>query len=320
MDKKILLADLKKSYNIPGHPVAYASQPKIYKYYNGLLTAEEIKNFLSTKDVHTLFRQYKKLKRNPTYSHFKLHQLQIDLIDISQLSGYNKGIKYLLAAIDSFSRKAYIAPLITKQAQEVLDAFENIINQAGKKPYCVYSDKGKEFNNKIWNTFMDTNKIKRFYAYTTDHAAIIERFNLTFQRMLYKFMYDYNTKQYYDSLSDILKSYNNRYHRVIKMTPEEANHDKNGYLVRLNAQKRIINLFKGKYKVKYHKGQRVRIRNWDKQFKRGYAIQSTNEIFTIKEVIKSFPKPIYKLVDKKDQYIQGYFYDFELTNVHPSRK
>lgn len=314
--KSSVLFDLEKSYGMPGHPIAYADSNKIYKYYGGLLTHNEIKNFLATKDVYTLFKQYKKLKRNPTYSHFKLHQLQLDLIDVSRLAPHqNQGVKYLLTAIDSFSRKAYVYPIKNKQGETVLTAFKKFLKQTKKRPYCVYSDKGKEFDNKIWNGFLDQQKIKRYYAYTTDHAAIVERFNYTFQKLLYKYMFEHETRRYLDVIDSLLLTYNNRYHSTIKMTPNEAELEQNAYLVRLNAQDRIIKLFKNKYKPKFTKGQHVRIRNWDKQFKRGYERQSTKEIFKIKSVIKSYPKPIYMLKDSENQDIKGYFYEFELTLV-----
>ena len=49
------------------------------------------------------------------------------------LSKYNKGIKYLLCAIDLFSKYAWIIPLKDKKGTSIVNAFQKIISK-GRKP------------------------------------------------------------------------------------------------------------------------------------------------------------------------------------------
>ena len=50
-------------------------------------------------------------------------QFQADLVDLQDLSRYNKGYKYLLTCIDIFSKHAFVLPLKSKQVQELVKAY-----------------------------------------------------------------------------------------------------------------------------------------------------------------------------------------------------
>ena len=52
----------------------------------------------------------RKLKKRKVYSSFRDNIWGVDLADIKSLSKYNKGIKYLLCAIDLFSKCAWVIP------------------------------------------------------------------------------------------------------------------------------------------------------------------------------------------------------------------
>ena len=51
-----------------------------------------------------------KLKKRKVYSSFRDYIWGVDLADMQSLSKYNKGIKYLLCAIDLFSKYAWVFP------------------------------------------------------------------------------------------------------------------------------------------------------------------------------------------------------------------
>ena len=50
-----------------------------------------------------------------------------NLVDMQSLSKYNKGNKYLLCAIDLFSKYAWVVPLKDKKVVSVADGFQKII-------------------------------------------------------------------------------------------------------------------------------------------------------------------------------------------------
>ena len=51
------------------------------------------------------------------------YQLGVDLADMQKLSKYNKGNKYLLCAIDLFSKYAWVIPLKDKKRTSIVNAF-----------------------------------------------------------------------------------------------------------------------------------------------------------------------------------------------------
>ena len=67
------------------------------------------------------------------YSQFKDNIWGVDLADMQSLSRRNKGIKYLLCAIDLYSKYAFVIPLKDKKGISIVNAFNKIIKQSGKK-------------------------------------------------------------------------------------------------------------------------------------------------------------------------------------------
>ena len=66
------------------------------------------------------------------------------------LSKYNKGNKYLLCAIDLFSKYAWVVPLKDKKG---VNAFQKIISN-GRKPNKIWVDQGSEFYNNSFKGFL----------------------------------------------------------------------------------------------------------------------------------------------------------------------
>ena len=56
----------------------------------------------------------KKFNKRKVYSQFKDNIWGVDLADMQSLSKKNKGIKYLLCAIDLYSKYAFVIPLKDK--------------------------------------------------------------------------------------------------------------------------------------------------------------------------------------------------------------
>ena len=50
----------------------------------------------------------------------------VDLADMQSLSKYNKGIKYLMCAIDLFSKYAWVVPIKDTRGISILNAFKKI--------------------------------------------------------------------------------------------------------------------------------------------------------------------------------------------------
>ena len=89
----------------------------------------------------------RKFKKRKVYLQFKDNIWGVDLADMQSLSGKNKGIKYLLCAIDLYSKYAFVIPLENKKGISVTNGFNKIIEQSNRKPNKIWVDQGVEIYN-----------------------------------------------------------------------------------------------------------------------------------------------------------------------------
>ena len=100
----------------------------------------------------------KKFEKRKVHAAFKDNIWGADLADMQLLSRYNKGIRFLLCAIDVFSKYAWVVPLEDKKGISIVKAIQSILKQSnsrrGKgtspqhiKPNKIWVDKGSEFYN-----------------------------------------------------------------------------------------------------------------------------------------------------------------------------
>ena len=80
-------------------------------------------------------------------------EIQMDLLDLSVYKSQNNGYRYILMAVDIYSRKLFTRPLKTKNARETLNATIEIKKEMEPiKIESIVLDKGKEYNNSLFKT------------------------------------------------------------------------------------------------------------------------------------------------------------------------
>ena len=79
---------------------------------------------------------------------------------MQSLNKYNKGNKYLLCAIDLFSKYAWVVPIKDKKGTSIVNAFQKIISE-GRKPNKICVGQGSEFYNNSFKDFLITLKCIR---------------------------------------------------------------------------------------------------------------------------------------------------------------
>ena len=100
---------------------------------------------MGQQDVYTLHNPgQRRYKRSRVIVSGIDAQFQTDLVDLQNLSRYNKGYKYLLTCVDIFNKYAFVLPLKTKQGQELVKAFQKTLS-TGRKHTKLQADQGTEF-------------------------------------------------------------------------------------------------------------------------------------------------------------------------------
>ena len=159
------------------------------------------------------------------------------------------------------------------------------------------------------------NQIKTFNPDTSIHAAFIERFNRTLQRLIYTFNTENETYRYIDALPQLVQTYNNRKHRMIGTTPAIAENDETTHLEIRKLAAKYHETIKSK-PIVFRIGDTVRIAKIKDKFSRGYNEQQMLEIYKIKEIKTNNKIPMYVLETYNgDETIVGSFYSFELVKI-----
>ena len=116
---------VKNVYTNPSQPGAYLGPEKIRRSLHNRghdrPVMYEIRKWLQNQDDYSLQKPVRRnFKRAKVIVSGPNQQLDVDLADMRQsLSKDNEGMKYLLVAIDVFSRYAWVEPLKNKTAKEV---------------------------------------------------------------------------------------------------------------------------------------------------------------------------------------------------------
>ena len=104
---------------------------------------------------------------------------------MQSLSKYNKGIRYLLYAIDLFSKYAGVVPLKDKKGITIVNAFQKIISK-GRKPNKIWVDQGSEFYNNLFKRFPKKINIEIYSTFNEGKSVVADRFIRTLKNRLFK--------------------------------------------------------------------------------------------------------------------------------------
>ena len=97
----------------------------VYKFFDKKSSGSGIANEPNYQLANELHKPIiRKFKKRKVYSSFRDNIWGVDLADMQSLSKYNKGIKYLLCAIDLFSKYARVVPLKDKKGLVLLMHFK----------------------------------------------------------------------------------------------------------------------------------------------------------------------------------------------------
>ena len=103
------------------------------------------------------------------------------------LSKSNKRNKYLLGAIDLFSKYAWVIPIKNKKGVSLVNTFQRIISE-GRKPNEIWVDQGREFYYNSFEDFLKINNIEMYSTYNEGKSVVAERFIRTLKNRIFKHM------------------------------------------------------------------------------------------------------------------------------------
>ena len=108
----------------------------------------------------------RKLEKRTVYLGFKDNIWGADLADMQLISKFNKGFRFLLCVIDTFS----------KYAVTVTNAFQKILDGSSKKPNKIWVEKSSEFYNNSFRKCLKDNDIEIYSIHSEGKSVVAERF------------------------------------------------------------------------------------------------------------------------------------------------
>jgi len=310
--------DLRKKWKTVGSPIAFAGISKIYKYYQKHLTKKQIEHILQSIPVYSKFKEVKKARLyNPFFIYYLHQQWQLDIMYAIDLKEWNDGVKYLLVVMECFSRKIFVTHMKDKSTETTITCFDDIHTHIGSTPNTLYMDKGSEFNSHAFKNYCNEFGINPIYSESSTKAALVERAQRTLQGIMYRFMGYYNTKRYIDQLDDIVKTFNSKVNRTIKMSPNNAYQIENHSKVLINLETYYNKMVNKQKKPRFNLGDKVRILRLipGNVRPKGYKPTFSDEIFQIHHVNTRLPLPRYYLKDVNNEIIKGSFQSHELSLI-----
>ena len=200
-----------------------------------------------------------KFKKRKVYSVFRDNIWGVDLADMSKLSKYNRGIRYLLCAIDLFRKYAWVVPSKYKRGISTVNTFQKMLDSSSRKPNKIWIDQGGEFYNYLSKDFWIIIKLK-----CIQHIR-------TLKNKIFKHMTAVSKNVYFNVLDDIVNEYNNTVYRIMKMKLTDVTSDSYAEYNEDSNEK------DPKFKV----GDHVRISKYKNIFAKGYTQNWSEEVFII---------------------------------------
>lgn len=288
----------RRQYTTPGKVSAFSGVGNLSRALNK--KKSEVARDLEEIESYTRKREIKRPRVYNPYMVWDPRKLfQIDLIDFARdgaLSRKNKGYRYLLCAIDSFTRHLWVQPMKRKTKRISTDAYVALSSQFGTYPQRVLCDSGGEFNTPMFREALADQGTTLIVQ--NKKAGTVERVQRSLQSLIYKFIAQSGDKRFIHRLDDLVKTYNTRYHRIIKMTPEEAEDPDNLDELRDNLREYYDKATRRKPRFKIGDTVRAKIRR--KTFTRGYQSTFTDDVFRIVDVNTILPRAMYTLSDLDD--------------------
>ena len=242
-----------------------------------------------------------------------------DLMDVHQYSRINKNYKFILVLIDVFSKYAWTRPLKNKSSSVVARAFADIFNTSKKSPQKLWTDRGTEFYNASVREIFKQYNVQLYSTFNEPKSMVAERFIRTLRQKIESNYILTHNPVWYDILPELVREYNNSYHRSISMTPEEATKPENYQKVYDSLYNRpnrkTLKQLRKEQTPTFNIGDKVRISVNKKLFTKGSTANWSEEIFEISDILYAKKPLVYKIKDLTDEEIEGTFYKEQLQKT-----
>ena len=208
--------------NYPG----LAKLTKLVKESYPEITRDQVKQFYDEQVSAQLVKVQKKTKSTGHIIALNVNEKWfLDIFDMQRYSLSNGGNKYIMCAMDVYTRKVYVEPMQNKEAKTCADAFEAIIKKAKASPRTMISDHEGGFLNDVFQKVIEKHEIVYTQNVKGDHRlmGIIDNFARRLKLALTVYFLRTKTRFWLREINKIVENYNkSRNSALDNLTPNEA--------------------------------------------------------------------------------------------------
>ena len=106
------------------------------------------------------------------------------LADIQLISEFNKESRFLLYAIDIYSKYDWAIRLKDLKSITITNAFQKILKESSRKPNKIWIEKGNEFYNRSMKSWLEENSIEMHSTHNKGKSVAAERFIRTLRNKI----------------------------------------------------------------------------------------------------------------------------------------
>jgi len=297
------------------HPAGFSSFSTLYQFVKrekgGQINREQIKKWLERQEVYTTNVTKKKRKH---WNHRVVAPRGQYLYDVDSAVFKRGGRnKYFILAVDVFTKKLDAVAVPNLKGITTSKALAQIFERIGQ-PVHIRSDLGREYVAREVQTMLKERGVKHYFAYPVPKASLAERHIRTIKRDLQRRVQGKGVKDWSTVLPDAVESYNERFHRGVNMTPNQAVEHEPSEIWLERERKHFQKLpLPSPFKFNLHDAVRVSLNKsvFDKESGENF---STN-LYYITDRGKPDGLPRYKVKNEENESINGSFTENELQKV-----
>ena len=166
--KKTASKHLRDNWSNVKSQVGFLGINKLWGYYKGVLSKASIEKILSSFEAWSIMRE-EPTPKNRKYEGFSMpthlwNVCESDSFSVEELCQDNDNVKHILCVLNTFSKKAYVYPLMDRSGKSGLAAIKDIFTFAKSYPDTIVSDAGGETSCKLIVDFLHKKGTKSIIA------------------------------------------------------------------------------------------------------------------------------------------------------------
>ena len=306
-------------YTDPSHPAAFAGVQVLYDYVKTHpskfhFTKNDVLQYLESQPIYTERVPKKRPAHYPRL--IVAGPNSLFEMDVAYMPTAPGGKKFLLTAIDTFSKRVKTAALSSLKSKFSTPAAMQLIDDLGSTTH-LRTDQGVEFLNRDFRQALEKRGIHHYLARSANKAVNAERFFRSFKPVLLRAAQKLK-KSWVKLLPELTEAYNNRKHRTLNDTPNEiATNQRKAADLWFDLRERAMRNMPKDKPYRYEINQPVRIRIIKKSpFQKESALQFSEEVYFIAGRHKQENVHLYRVKTQENFLLPQKFLESQMQKVH----